>query len=878
MKSLIFSCYRAVIMLTNQRQIALPTFATGLIFAVLFSAVLAFSFPTSTAQATGINTQISYQAKLTNLSNVAVADGQYNIEFKLYNVSTGGAALWTETRTGGNKVQITNGVFSVMLGEVTSLSGVDFNQTLYLGVNIGGTGSPSWDGEMSPRRTLGAVPAAMIANSLQGNGIIYLTNTTVPQATLAYDGSNLLTLGVSSAGLTTFTATGSSAGFNFTGGDVTMGSALNVGTYLSVGSGGIQSQGLLTLTNSITSSGSSAIAGIFGDYTLSNATASGFEFGNRFISTIPSSGSQAGTYDGQFIRMIDNSTLGTGQVVRGLEVQAYSGSNVNGINTGIASYGYTFGLQATTTSQAASIVQPAAIYADLDNGANSTTKTRGNAIRAYTNDATSADMVNIYQESSAYTGNLLLFDVANNSGTFASGNFINAKSGGTTKFKVDNSGNASVNLASSTGNFTLCHDTNGTGLDVIKDCNPGPGADYMEFYPAEPNIQTADVVSSGTNYVTTTQGDRLVKVVKTTAAYQSNLLGVVSNIEDAGDFNSIGHNINPTDNPQPVALVGRVRVKATTENGTIQPGDYLTSSATIPGYAMKATAPGKVIGQALASFNGISGNTVLVFVNPIYYDPTQTVDLFNNSVDIQRGTMATQLIASTTNAAAYLINQNGSGDILNVQNQQTSRMLVRNNGATEINVSPNSPSETLFVVSADNSKLFSVDAQGVVAVKNLISMQDDTFAGSIATEADGTAEITFSQNLGGGKPVIQLTPEGDGPVFVQIASWKKDQNGNYAGFIIKSFGVDGTPNPAIVHYLVIAKQEGYNTFSHNQLSVITQSSGNYTIVSYSLPQAAQSPAEDAGTVAGDSTTVPEDSTTAAEDDTSAATDGANLTP
>ena len=111
------------------------------------------------------NKQMNYQGKLTTPLGIAVADGDYNMEFVLYNHPTLGGAniLWTETRTGGDKVSVTNGLFSVMLGEVTSLTGVDFDQTVYLGVNIGGTGAPSWDGEMTPRKKLGAVPAAIVA-------------------------------------------------------------------------------------------------------------------------------------------------------------------------------------------------------------------------------------------------------------------------------------------------------------------------------------------------------------------------------------------------------------------------------------------------------------------------------------------------------------------------------------------------------------------------------------------------------------------------------------------------------------------------------------------------------------------------------------------
>ncbi|MFA6000430.1 MAG: hypothetical protein WC783_05690, partial [Candidatus Paceibacterota bacterium] len=128
------------------------------------------------------NKQINYQGKLTNGSNVAVPNGTYNMEFKLYTVDVGGSAIWTETRTGVDKVQVTGGLFSVLLGEVATLSGVNFNQTLYLGVNIGGTGTPGWDGEMSPRKKLGVVPAAVeaensanstIADDTTTNGVVY---------------------------------------------------------------------------------------------------------------------------------------------------------------------------------------------------------------------------------------------------------------------------------------------------------------------------------------------------------------------------------------------------------------------------------------------------------------------------------------------------------------------------------------------------------------------------------------------------------------------------------------------------------------------------------------------------------------------------------
>ena len=113
------------------------------------------------------NPEINYQGKLTDSTGMAVPDGTYNMNFWLVPTSGGATstAVWSEVRTGGNQVQVVNGLFSVMLGDVSTLVGVDFDQVLYLAVEIGGTGSPSWDGELLPRKILGAVPVAFYADT-----------------------------------------------------------------------------------------------------------------------------------------------------------------------------------------------------------------------------------------------------------------------------------------------------------------------------------------------------------------------------------------------------------------------------------------------------------------------------------------------------------------------------------------------------------------------------------------------------------------------------------------------------------------------------------------------------------------------------------------
>src|SRR3989339_178939 len=141
---------------TQKQSLLTPLFVSCLI-------ILTLSTVTPTHAA--INPEINYQGKLTNASNVAVADGTYNMRFWLLtspSIATT-SAVWTESLTSTNKVQVTNGLFSVMLGSTSPLTGVDFNQTLYLGVEVGGTSTPAWDGEMSPRKILGTVPSAFVA-------------------------------------------------------------------------------------------------------------------------------------------------------------------------------------------------------------------------------------------------------------------------------------------------------------------------------------------------------------------------------------------------------------------------------------------------------------------------------------------------------------------------------------------------------------------------------------------------------------------------------------------------------------------------------------------------------------------------------------------
>ncbi|TAL48898.1 hypothetical protein EPN83_02985, partial [Patescibacteria group bacterium] len=151
----------------------------------LFAPASLFAAPKAQA---AINEKINYQGKLTNSSSVAVADGTYHMMFRLYTSATAATTtnIWEEDRSTatGDRITVTNGLFSVMLGSSTALTSINFSQTLYLGVEVGGSGSsPSWDGEMSPRKVFGAVPAAFVAESVDGGTIDNVSRSTTTSAT-----------------------------------------------------------------------------------------------------------------------------------------------------------------------------------------------------------------------------------------------------------------------------------------------------------------------------------------------------------------------------------------------------------------------------------------------------------------------------------------------------------------------------------------------------------------------------------------------------------------------------------------------------------------------------------------------------------------------
>jgi len=161
------------LLVRGPRILGLVTFCVAMILAIVFSIVT----PAAKADA-ATNDNLNFQARLQTASGAIVSDGYYNIEFKLYDVSSSGSSLWSEayydangaTAGSDNRVRVKNGYLSVNLGSQADFpTTINWDEDLWLTMNIGGTtqtATPTYDGEMNPRLKLTGVPYAFKAGEL----------------------------------------------------------------------------------------------------------------------------------------------------------------------------------------------------------------------------------------------------------------------------------------------------------------------------------------------------------------------------------------------------------------------------------------------------------------------------------------------------------------------------------------------------------------------------------------------------------------------------------------------------------------------------------------------------------------------------------------
>lgn len=154
----------------------------GLLWLIILSMMGSGGTPASAA----IPTQTNYQGKLLDSSGTP-RNGSYSITFSIWDASSGGTQLWTETQ---GSVSVSNGAFSVRLGSANALTSTVFDgDTRYLQVQIGGetatsrqrlvTSPYAFRAAIADDVSAGSANYIQNSNSLQSGATFYVSSGTV---------------------------------------------------------------------------------------------------------------------------------------------------------------------------------------------------------------------------------------------------------------------------------------------------------------------------------------------------------------------------------------------------------------------------------------------------------------------------------------------------------------------------------------------------------------------------------------------------------------------------------------------------------------------------------------------------------------------------
>jgi hypothetical protein len=587
-----------------------------------------------------LSESINYQGRLTDPSTGdPVPNGTYTMRFELYDDATAGTLLWD---SGNQSVQVANGLFNVKL----NVDQEDFNgQALWLRIAVGG----QW---LTPRREILPVPYALslrpgaeIAGSVSGDEALHVRNDSSAMGSTGVFGWAYATSGQ------TFGVWGTSRSTAGTGvygnADATSGTTYGVYGVVNSSAGhgvhgkgptyGVYGESTATSGEAWGVHGVSASTSGRGVHGRATAT-SGTTYGGRFTSdstsgygvyghTTATSGTNYGVY-GEVASSSGHGVHGKGPTygVYGEATHASLGpsAGVFGVSASVAGTGMRG--EATATSG-----ETAGVFgwsmSSRGTGVSGLASAESGTTYGVHGEAASTDGHGVHGEAPAYGvygeatrtsgGAIGVYGVADSSSGYGVHGVANASSGETRGvsglvqspdgiagyFKVQGAEGLGLRVESP---GPLISAWDGSPLDCrFRVTNPGNvyadgtfnpgGADLAEMLPAIEGLEPGDVLVIGPNG----------KLTRSTTPYATNVAGVYStNPGFVGGSDEDG--VNP--GKVPLAVVGVARAKVSAENGSIAPGDLLTTSST-PGHAMKAAEHkvGTILGKALGKLQSGTG-------------------------------------------------------------------------------------------------------------------------------------------------------------------------------------------------------------------------------------------------------------------------------
>lgn len=573
---------------------------------------------------------LSVQGLLTDDTGTLLSDGNYDLDFKLYDGPTN---VWQETHL---NVPVVSGVFNVILGGTASLRSLPFRRPLELGIAVEG------DLEMIPRTPL---TSAAYALAVRG---FYAVDTTLTQEGYINSAPNLI----------------GGASNNFVSDAV----GATIG-----GGGGIYDE-FSEVPNSVTGSwgtvsgGRSNTAdesGVVGGGENNTAGEQAFVGGGYFNTTSFQSAIGAGAsneaYSGGFVGAgINNYAFSASAVGAGQNNRAsnYSFIGSGGENRATSLYSVVpggYGNRATdqwtfAAGRWARANHPGSFVWSGSGTAADTFATTGSGqflIRAsggvgigannpladlhiLTNDQDVTSGALLGEEILVESSDAILGLYSGEGGNWGSG-VVLAEMGpdlvaNTLKSKWamvrnTNTGGNYLRFTYGTDNDWSANDTQmriESNGDVRADGSfLGGGADVAEAVdPAGPKSE----YDPGDVLVVSTKSDRTFE--RSSAAYSTTVAGVYATrpgvvLHNTGIDGDLTGKV-------PLTVVGIVPTKVTAENGPIRRGDLLVTSST-EGHAMKASPTavngieifptGTILGKALADFDGPGSGVIEVLVN-----------------------------------------------------------------------------------------------------------------------------------------------------------------------------------------------------------------------------------------------------------------------
>lgn len=539
------------------------------------AASLALAAGSASALAQG--TAFTYQGQLKN-SGSAVSTPT-DMQFSLWTAAAGGSQVGsTVTQT---NVTVTGGLFT---------SNVDFgvnpytsNQNLYLQIavrNPAGSGSYV---PMGSRQLLTPSPFSLATRgiSVDSGGLVGI-GTTTPSATLSIQSGyntpiDALTIhagyapdpGQYALGIRPYVVGGGNTGYGFT-----VKNGANFYTPLNLTRSGVS-------IGTYASQGTLTVAGPFGPWTAGNGFAT-FRDANDLGQVGLTIGADGG-FPNEFAWIQaryanDNSQTKTlalnptgGNVGIGTTTP---GSRLHAVGTSMQFEPVNYSPSFTSSGSTR-------VYVGSDGAANSVAslffRSAGNVRSGLENSSNGLTLLTATgtAPSESYTARMTLTPSGNiGIGTATPG------------YKLDVNGAAAVNNLTIKGGSDLVEGFDSQTTDI----EPGT---LMVIDPAHPG-----------------------QLMPSTSAYDSKVAGIVSGAGGVNPGIKMGQD-GVMDGKNPIAMTGRVYVKATTTGGKIQPGDLLTTSDVV-GHAMRAgdenTNRGVIIGKAMSSLDEGTG-LVLVLVN-----------------------------------------------------------------------------------------------------------------------------------------------------------------------------------------------------------------------------------------------------------------------